>query len=155
VGPRAVRSCAASSLRDGGARRGTPRACGQDRCTGATGARGGRRRVDTFDLPPLRAALGGIASDAVAIVDGIFLLRPQLANLWSLTIFLVADRQVALERAIARDAAWLGGVAAARTRYATRYFPGETLYLEEADPESLADVVVDNTDPDRPRLVRT
>ncbi len=67
----------------------------------------------------------------------------------------MADRQVALERAIARDAAWLGGVAAARTRYATRYFPGETLYLEEADPESLADVVVDNTDPDRPRLVRT
>jgi hypothetical protein len=42
-----------------------------------------------------------------------------------------------------------------RARYATRYFPGETRYLEEVDPESLADIVIDTTDLDEPRLLRT
>jgi hypothetical protein len=36
-------------------------------------------------------------------------------------------------------------MADARERYARRYVPGETRYLEEVDPESLADVVVDTT----------
>ena len=43
-------------------------------------------------------------------------------------------------------------MANARERYATRYVPGETRYLEEVDPESLADIVVDTTDLRRPRL---
>ncbi|HEX7524777.1 MAG TPA: hypothetical protein VF327_00650, partial [Gaiellaceae bacterium] len=59
-----------------------------------------------------------------AIVDGVFLLRPELADLWHLTIFLAVDRAVALERAIVRDAARMDGVAAARARYASRYVPG-------------------------------
>jgi uridine kinase len=48
----------------------------------------------------------------------------------------------------------MGGSNAARARYEARYFPGETLYLEAVHPERLADVVVENTDPDRPRLDR-
>ena len=44
-------------------------------------------------------------------------------------------------------------LATERERYATRYVPGETRYLEEVDPESIADVVVENTDFERPRLV--
>ena len=40
----------------------------------------------------------------------------------------------------------------ARGRYATRYVPGETRYLTEVDPESLADIVVDTNDLDRPGL---
>ncbi len=108
---------------------------------------------DTFDLPAVRAALSRVDAAAVAIVDGVFLLRPELAGIWSLTIFLATDRQVALDRAIARDAARMGGVDAARARYASRYFPGETLYLDEVDPQGRAGLVVDTTDPQRPRLV--
>ena len=108
---------------------------------------------DTFDLPGARAALGRVDAQAVAIVDGVFLLRPELADLWDLTIFLAADRAVALERAIVRDAARMNGLETARARYASRYVPGETLYLEAVDPESRADVVIDTTDPQRPRLV--
>jgi len=76
------------------------------------------------------------------------------AERWELSIFLAVDRAVALERAIERDAARMGGREAARARYGSRYFPGETLYLETVHPEQLADVVVENTDPDRPRLDR-
>jgi uridine kinase len=108
---------------------------------------------DAFDLPALRAALEHVRDDEVAIVDGVFLLRPELADLWRLTIFLAVRRQIALERAIARDAERLGGVEAARARYAARYVPGETLYLEAVDPHACADVVVDNDDPAEPRLL--
>jgi uridine kinase len=40
-----------------------------------------------------------------------------------------------------------------RERYLSRYVPGESRYLDEVAPERLADLVVDNTDPARPRLV--
>lgn len=110
---------------------------------------------DTFDLPGVREALGRVDAQAVAIVDGVFLLRPELADLWDLTIFLAVDRAVALERAIVRDAARMNGVEAARARYASRYVPGETLYLEAVDPETRADIVIDTTDPRRPRLIQT
>jgi hypothetical protein len=32
-------------------------------------------------------------------------------------------------------------------RFASRYFPGETMYLDEVDPAAHADVVVEHTDP--------
>jgi uridine kinase len=108
---------------------------------------------DTFDYTALRSALDRVRDDEVAIVDGVFLLRPELADLWSLTIFLAADRQIALERAIARETDSMGGIDAARIRYASRYIPGETMYLDAVDPQSRADVVVEHTDPARPRLL--
>ncbi|GMA84902.1 hypothetical protein GCM10025868_01520 [Angustibacter aerolatus] len=35
-----------------------------------------------------------------------------------------------------------------------RYLEGQRIYLREHHPERLADVVVDNSDPGRPRLLR-
>ena len=71
-------------------------------------------------------------------VDGV----TAAGDLWDLTIFLCCNREVALERGIARDESWMEN---ARERYATRYVPGETQYLEEVDPESIADLVVDTS----------
>jgi uridine kinase len=93
-----------------------------------------------IDDPPVQPPPG-----AVLVVDGIWLHKPELRDAFDLTIWLAIDRRVALERAIARDAAWMESVDAARRRYATRYFPGETRYLEEVDPESVADLVVDTS----------
>jgi uridine kinase len=95
---------------------------------------------DSFDLDAFRAAV--LAAPTPLIADGVFLHHPRLRDLWDLTVFLRCDREVARERGIARDASWM---ADARERYARRYVPGETRYLEEVDPESLADVVVDTT----------
>jgi uridine kinase len=103
-----------------------------------------------FDFARFRAHLEPIAGTVV--VDGLFLLHPELLDLWSLTVFLRCDQRVAMERGIARDASWMEN---ARKRYETRYVPEERRYLDEVDPESLADVVVDTTDLDRPQLVRT
>ena len=95
---------------------------------------------DSFDLAAFRAAV--LAERGPLVADGVFLLHPDLRDLWDLTIFLRCDRDVALARAIARDRSWMKNV---EERYATRYVPGETAYLEEVDPESLADLVVDTT----------
>jgi uridine kinase len=101
----------------------------------------------SFDLDAFRAHI--LARDGTLIVDGVFLHHTALRDLWDLTIFLSVDREVARERGIARDSEWMEN---ARERYAVRYFPAETRYLEECDPESAADIVVEYTDFERPRL---
>ena len=95
---------------------------------------------DSFDLEAFRAAV--LAAPTPLVADGVFLLHPGLRDLWDLTIFLRCDREVALARALARDRSWMTN---AEERYASRYLPGETQYLQEVDPESLADLVVDTT----------
>jgi len=102
-----------------------------------------------FDFARFRLTVEPIRD--TVIVDGLFLLHPELRDLWSLTVFLSCDQRVAAERGIARDASWMEN---ARERYETRYVPEEKRYLDEVDPASLADVVVDTTDLDRPRLLR-
>src|SRR5262249_36635606 len=93
-----------------------------------------------FDFPRFRAHVEALAG--TAIVDGLFLHHPDLRDLWDLTVFLRCDQRVAMERGIARDASWMEN---ARERYETRYLPEERRYLEEVDPESLADVVIDTS----------
>ena len=104
---------------------------------------------DSFDFPAFRRAVEGF--DENTIVDGVFLHHPDLRDLWHLSIFLRVDRQVALDRALARDESWMPN---ARERYVTRYVPGETRYLAEVDPASQADVVLDTTDLGAPEIVR-
>jgi uridine kinase len=104
---------------------------------------------DSFDFERFREAVLAIGEDL--IVDGVFLHHPELRDLWDLTVFLEIDHEVARERGIARDASWMEN---AQERYATRYVPGEARYLEEVDPASYANVVIDMTDLAQPRLLR-
>jgi uridine kinase len=55
---------------------------------------------------------------------------------------------------VARDAEMTGGAEEAEARHRDRYLVGEVLYQREVDPRSFVDVILDNTDFDRPRLVR-
>ena len=89
---------------------------------------------------------------AVLLFDGVFLLRPELAQLWDFKVFLKTSFASALERVITRDASMFGSRHAARDRYLTRYQPGQRLYLAESMPEQSADVVIINDDLSRPRL---
>lgn len=86
--------------------------------------------------------------------EGVFLLRPELRHLWDVSIFVRADFAVTVARATVRDAPRLGGAGAVQARYATRYVPGQQLYLAEADPERYATVVVINDDPEAPAFLR-
>ena len=121
---------------------------------GPGGAR--RYRAAAFDHltdRPVEAPRLVAAPSAVLLFDGVFLLRPELNSHWDFRILLTADPEVALARAIERDQVLMGGRAAAERRYRSRYIPGQELYRRTARPMDLADVVIDNTDPARPRLL--
>lgn len=89
--------------------------------------------------------------DAVLIVDGVFAFRPQINEHWDLRIWLEVDPEVSIQRGIARDRAMEGAEAEALHR--DRYLPAERLYIAEVEPARLAEVIIDNTDFDRPRIL--
>ena len=102
---------------------------------------------------PFQAKGEEAPANAVLLFDGVFLLRPELDDLWDYRIFVDVDFAVALQRALLRDQSLFGSAEAIRARYEQRYIPGQRLYLRSARPRERADVIVDNNDPTRPRLI--
>ncbi len=94
----------------------------------------------------------GVPLDGVVIVEGEFLLGDDLGDAWDLGVLLVAEPTAVLARAVVRDAD-LGSPEQVRELYLRRYLGAWSLYEERQDPWSRADVVVDLTDPDAPRLL--
>jgi len=92
--------------------------------------------------------------DAVLLFDGVFLSRPELRASWDLTIWLDVPFEITIERAVARDARGGGDAAITRGKYEGRYVPGQRLYLDGCRPRDRANIVVDNSVFDRPRIVR-
>jgi uridine kinase len=120
------------------------------------GAGGDRHyRTASFDLEndrPINQEATLAPADAILIVDGTFLQRPELASGFDLTIYVAATDAIATARGVARDAGQLGGIAAASELYATRYRPASALYERLCTPESRADAVFNNDDLERPHL---
>lgn len=118
-----------------------------------SGDRRYRRRAFDYRVDaPVAAPVEVAAPDAVLLLDGVFLLRPELYAHWDTRIYVAISFEEMIRRARARDADALGGAEAAEVRYRARYLPGQRLYLAEAHPRDRADVVVDNDDPAHPRL---
>jgi uridine kinase len=92
------------------------------------------------------------APDSVLIVDGVFAFRPDIFDCWEYRIWLEVDAETSIRRGAQRDQDWAGSDAEAVHR--DRYLPAERIYLAEVDPVRLVDVVIDNTDLARPRLMR-
>lgn len=90
--------------------------------------------------------------DAILILDGIFLQRPELQGYLDFAIFVDIDFDECIRRAKKRDRELMGDAAEVEKRYRMRYIPGQELYIEEADPKSKADVVIKNDDPTDPGL---
>jgi uridine kinase len=95
-----------------------------------------------------------VIGPAVLIFDGVFLLRPELADCWDLSIYVFVSPDVSIQRGIERDSQLMGGDQEAEDRYRRRYLPGQALYEAEVSPTSAADVVVDNSDFERPVIIK-
>lgn len=109
---------------------------------------------DTHDLAAFAVACLSGPAGVPVVADGVFLLRPELRDLWTLAVHLRVGADEVLRRALERDTALFGTAAEVERRYGGRYLPAQELYRAEADPEARADVLVDNTDPRRPRVLR-
>src|SRR3984957_2934388 len=102
--------------------------------------------TDTALSPPVTTA----PADAVLLLDGVFLLRPELIGRWDLSIFVSAAFEQILDRARIRDLALLGSTAEVERRFRTRYIPAQKLYFAAARPTDHADIIVHNDEPRRP-----
>jgi uridine kinase len=100
----------------------------------------------------LPAATRRALPNSILIFDGVFLLRPELMQNWDFSIFIQADFETALRRAILRDRELFGTPEQVEARYRARYIPGQQLYLELCHPQTAADAVVANNDPEHPKL---
>lgn len=112
-------------------------------------------RTASFDLDrdePVEQEARRAASDAVLIVDGTFLQRPELADAWDLVVFVDASEAVATRRGVARDAAGLGGEERAREAHEERYQAAFAIYEARVGPKERAHVVVGNDDADAPSV---
>jgi uridine kinase len=93
-----------------------------------------------------------VGAGTVVLVEGEFLLTPDFEAAWDLAVLLVAEPAAVLARALERDAD-LGTQEQVRELYLRRYLGAWALHEERHDPWSRADVVVDLTDPQAPRLL--
>lgn len=90
----------------------------------------------------------------VLVFDGVFLLRPELADCWELSVHLSIPPELSIQRGIERDSLPMGGDQEAENRYRRRYLPGQAFYDAEVSPTSIADVVIDNSDFENPTIVK-
>lgn len=117
----------------------------------------GNGRFRTANIDPVTQvrwsdAVEMASINAIALIDGVFLFRPELNRFWDFRIFVEIDFALVLERGVARDLAWVDSPSDAEELYRTRYIPSEQLYLDKVHPYLYADVIIDNRNVDTPHL---
>lgn len=100
------------------------------------------------------ALLGGpelaISVPSVILIDGIFLHRPELVQIWDASVFLQVSFTTSFQRMAERDGSDPLPEAAANQRY----LQGQLLYLAKCAPFFRATAAVDNNDYAAPSILR-
>ena len=107
------------------------------------------RAFDVKRDAPIQPKWSSGPEDALLVIDGIFLNRPELKGLWNYSIWLEVEPDTAEGRVIARDAEDFEHDIANPERYSG----GQALYLAEANPRETATAIIDNNDYDHPKRV--
>jgi uridine kinase len=87
--------------------------------------------------------------EAILIFEGVFSNRPELRDYWDYSIYLHIDEDESIKRGLKRD----GGNMEALQLYKTRYIIGQRIYQAEAEPLKYACIIIDNNDPDNPKIL--
>jgi len=93
-------------------------------------------------------------AELVLVVDGAFLLHPDLADLWDFVIWVHVDEETMIDRARRRDVAWVGSADIVEQRYRQRMVPVHQMYERGAQPVERAHAVIDNRQIASPRILR-
>lgn len=108
--------------------------------------------LKAFDLKrdaPCEPVWSSAPKDAILVIDGIFLNRPELRGLWNYSIWLEVDAETATARVKARDAQEFEHDIANPERYSG----GQELYIAEANHRESATAIIDNNDYDHPKRI--
>lgn len=88
------------------------------------------------------------------IFEGLFLLRPELTNLFDLVIRLKISTEVVMERALVRDVPKLGNAEFVRRHYQVQPIAAQEYYEQSCDPDKRADILIDNSIIERPVVLK-
>ena len=91
-----------------------------------------------------------VPAGGVLLVDGVFAQRTELVDLWDLVVYVDARPEVRVSRMAARD----GVPDEPEHPDQRRVLDAQRIYLTRCRPRERADVVIDNTDPATPGIVR-
>jgi len=108
---------------------------------------------DSYHDEPIPEQWHRVPPDAVAIIDGAYILREELEAHWDWIIWLDVDNETMVERARQRDIAWVHDEDAVVRRYRERSIPSHEIYEDECRPREKAHAIVDNNRIAEPRLV--
>lgn len=89
------------------------------------------------------------AADAAVIVEGMFLHRDELAGVWDFSLFLDVPFDETARRMAIRD----GSPPDPEHPSMQRYVGGQRLYFAAARPWERADLVIDNSAPELPKVI--
>ncbi|MCP1123317.1 hypothetical protein NKR74_08210 [Bacillus sp. 3103sda1] len=93
------------------------------------------------------------SKDTIFIVDGTFLFKQELKQLFDYRIFVETDFNIARERGSKREAQAFGSEEKADEMFLQRYHAACHMYIEEHAPKECADVVLINNNIEEPVVV--
>jgi len=119
----------------------------------------GARRLewDVFDLERdtvTRLEQRDLDGPTIVILEGVFLLRPEVSDAIDYSLVLECDDSTVLERASRRDEYLFGSEEQIRERYLAKYLPGQRIYEALCAPSARANSVIDHNNPGWPRIIR-
>ena len=83
------------------------------------------------------------SSTHVILVEGVFLLRRDLSDLWDYSIWIEIDEETSIRRAMERDKEIFGSEEAVRKVYLERCLPGQRWHSEVDSPRERVDATLD------------
>jgi uridine kinase len=90
--------------------------------------------------------------DAVLLMDGTFLQRLEVRDLWDERVWVDTSPEIARRRGVARDADTLGGKEVAERLFDKRYNAASQIYIDAVAPAQCATVIFSNGHPSRVEL---
>lgn len=92
-------------------------------------------------------------NDAILIMEGIFLFRPELAQEIDYKIYIDVPFDIVLKRMLERDRDLYKSELEEAELYKKRYRGGQELYINEMHPKEMSDIVIDNSDFENPLII--
>jgi uridine kinase len=89
---------------------------------------------------------------SILLVEGVFLFRPELSPYFDYRLFLDVSTDTVIRRAEERDVPRFG--VAVLDKYRNKYLPAQQRYIEQVNPASMANMVIDNTDWQSPVIIK-
>ncbi|MFD4707728.1 hypothetical protein ACFWM3_23170 [Gottfriedia sp. NPDC058432] len=113
-------------------------------------------QTTSFDLLKdeyINADLKVATNDMIFMIDGTFLFKRDLCNLYDFKIFVHTEFDIARKRGAIREERAFGSLEKAEEMFIKRYHAASKLYLEQHSPQLNADVIINNNDLNNPSFV--